>query len=160
MTGADKEAAEWLKQLFEQGDADGMHAANMHAALRSRPKALDTRLLVRYTCPNKRRCILLDVFTCPQHDGEVLFCRPPHKNSEARNVQTSNEAGRAKNTLDGNRHWPAQASQVKQLLGHGKNGMEASCDHVAMTARSDELAADIDQALETGETTRRTIMPT
>jgi len=58
------------------------------------------------------------------------------KQSESINLERSNEAGRAKNTFDGNNHWMPRSYWIEQSALHHPedvgSGLSLQCDHVGV----------------------------
>lgn len=143
-----------LADLFKAMNANPDHAEAMHAALKKRPATFKRVLRLRYVCPNKKRCPLLDVFECSIHPDETLFYRWPYKHSVPRNLERSNEAGRQANTRDGKNHWNAQASNVDALapLANGKGSLGMLCDHLDSQIDGQRLFNDLTAARDTPKT--------
>lgn len=79
-------------------------------------------LRVRYHCRDRRACTLAKVYASP--DGLVVH-QPAYKLSPRVNAASTNEAGREKNTTDGDRRWKAQTFPLSQALN-----LSLNCPHV------------------------------
>lgn len=72
----------------------------LYRALTADPGRPRTLRRLQYRCPE--RCQLLDAIDI---SGTVLLHQKRFKQSDAVNRKRSSDAGRAKNTFDGNNHW-------------------------------------------------------
>lgn len=90
----------------------------------------------------RRGCLLLHVWDAPE--GTVWY-RPAYKLSPGLNLENSNAAGRANNTLDGDRRWKANLAPFDHVRMFDPNGgISLECDHVHhyLTARKMIWAVD------------------
>ncbi len=74
-------------------------------------------------CKCQRRCTLLHVYQTPRG---LAFHQPRHRLSPGLNDRTSNTAGRAKNTEDGDHKWRRTDGMMSQAVN-----LNLNCDHVA-----------------------------
>lgn len=106
-------------------------AAELYQALLVSGRIPGLRQLT-YRC-DRHRCLLLDAIETPL--GVVLH-QLRFKQSEAVNLDRSNEAGRAKNTYDGANHWRPRTYFLNQSAlkfdtdPHAMLGIQ--CDHVGV----------------------------
>lgn len=108
--------------------------------------------VVEYRCA-RRGCLLLHVWRTP--DG-LKYYQPGYKLSAALNERDSNAAGRARNTIDGDRRWRSRGGVLDDLQGWGADvGIPLQCDHLNSVAPSDEVLAQAEAATP-GSPTRRT----
>lgn len=78
----------------------------------------------QYRC-RRRGCTLMTVIKV---GGLTLARSADYKFSRGLNGERSVAAARAKNTLDGDRHWPGHTFDVEELAGWGETaGMDANC---------------------------------
>lgn len=121
---------------------------DLYTALVSSGRLAELRRLT-YRC-TVARCLLLDVVETPL--GVVLH-QKRFKNSSEVNQRRSNAAGRAKNTLDGDRRWKPRTYFLQQSAlswpDDAAGGQSLQCDHVGVLAdggdlilRSVDFAAD------------------
>ena len=95
-------------------------------------------VLHRYMC--RRGCQVATVF---RYQGLTLCAVADHKLSHGANQTRSVAAARLKNTLDGDRHWPAHVYDVDELAEFGPDvGVSMACRHqLTVTLAVDVLAA-------------------
>src|SRR5699024_1121464 len=62
--------------------------------------------VIAYRCPDRKRCLLLDVARFPDPVG-MVFHRPGYRLSPTVNAASSSADGRRVNTIDGDRRWKA-----------------------------------------------------
>lgn len=99
----------------------------------------------------QRGCTLLLVWDAPEG---TLWLRPAYKLSHGLNIESSSEAGRANNTLDGDRHWKANVAPFDQVRGYDPGGgLSLECRHVHRYVNRDELVAAVDNS-RPGEPTK------
>lgn len=92
----------------------------------------------------KRGCLLLLVWDAPE--GAIWF-RPAYKLSRGLNLESSNPAGRANNTADGDRHWKANLAPFDQVRSYAaEGGISLECDHVHRYTTRDELVGAVDSS--------------
>lgn len=90
----------------------------------------------------RRGCLLLLVWNAPEG---TLWFRPAYKLSHGLNLESSNAAGRANNTVDGHRHWKANLALFDQVrLFDEGGGISLECDHVHHFAVRDRIVAAVD----------------
>ena len=110
----------------------------LYRALTAEPGRLKAVRRLQYRCP--KRCQLLDAIEVP---GTILLHQKRFKNSDAVNQQRSNEAGRAKNTFDGDRHWLPRTYFIEvSALAHPEDPrmrLSLQCDHVGVLGDGDDL---------------------
>jgi hypothetical protein len=95
--------------------------------------------LHRYRC--RRGCPIAVVFAV---DDLLLCAVRDYKFSPGLNRVESVEAARAKNTLDGDRHWPSHVYDVKQLGGDPKAGIWMACRHYHGAVPIDAMTAAVE----------------
>jgi hypothetical protein len=122
-----------LAQARDEARQRSAIASAAYQALKS-TGALSSHRLIAYRCP--RRCLLLDVINIPQG---VILHRPSYKLSPSLNESSSNEAGRASNTTDGDRRWRQNTGFVSEW-----GNVPLNCDHVRVTLELDAVQADVD----------------
>ena len=133
MKSTEGDLTRWLAELYAKSD-------DRHAALDSAHQALVSAGLLskvtthRYMC--RRGCQIATVFLL----GDVVVCAVrDYKLSPGLNLSESVERGRARNSLDGDRHWAGHVYDVRDLAAFGsKGGMDMNCRHHHGTV----LAAD------------------
>jgi hypothetical protein len=101
------------------------------------PGRIERRL--QYRCTS--RCLLLDAIEAGE---SVLLHQKRYKNSDEINLRRSNEAGRARNTFDGDNHWKPRSYWIGQsALAHPEDLPEPrislQCDHVGVLPDGSEL---------------------
>lgn len=95
-----------------------------------KPKDRRAAALAIWRCEQKG-CTLLYVWRSPMG---TLFYQPRYKSSPGMNAEWSNEAGRARNTFDGDNHWKPTAGVLDQLRPFGDEaGMFVQCGHIPRT---------------------------
>lgn len=118
-------------------------AEALYVAVINEPGRLRTIRRLQYRCTAVDRCLLLDAIDTPLG---VLLHQKRFKNSDALNQQRSNEAGRAKNTFDGDRHWKPRTFYIEQsaLALDDADGatLEVLCDHVMAQIKPSAFAHD------------------
>ncbi|MGX0781853.1 hypothetical protein ACUXOQ_001820 [Dermabacter hominis] len=124
-----------LKQLLEAS-----HAADQEArafiGLLEKTGRKSSHLAIAYRC--KKRCTLFEVYRVP---GGLIFRQPRYRLSPLENLRGSSEAGRKKNTLDGNRRWKEQVGDLVDGVRH-----EVNCDHVLkFPLAADDVLNDIEE---------------
>ncbi|RCL89394.1 MAG: hypothetical protein DBW62_04485 [Microbacterium sp.] len=109
-----------LAQTASKSDAD----ARMYAALDN--QGLLSRVTThRYIC--RRGCPIATVYKV---GAAVMLAVRDYKYSPGLNEAQSVESARAKNTLDGNRHWPAHVYDMTDLAEWGDDaGASIVCRH-------------------------------
>ena len=107
-----------------------MDAESLYVALISNPGRLSQLRRLTYRCA-KHRCLLLDVVETPL--GVVLHQKRFKQSAEV-NEGRSNEAGRAKNTFDGDNHWKPRTYWLNEsalsLSDDPRSNQPLNCDHV------------------------------
>ena len=127
---------ESLSEMIAHQDEIQRLAAAAYDATRKLGKLSSHRLL-SYRCP--RRCLLLDVAQFPAPVGVVLHT-PGYKRSPTVNEATSTAAGRAANTVDGDRRWKAHTFLPEQAIN-----VTLACDHVeSVLLDLETVQADLD----------------
>jgi hypothetical protein len=77
---------------------------------------------VTYRCATERRCLLLDLVLTPQ---QLIVHKPRYRRSPSLNEQTSTDAGRARNTLDGDRRWKGWTLDIRDA-----DSFSLDCNHL------------------------------
>ncbi len=99
-------------------------------------------LLGEYRC--RQRCGLLVAWQAP---GPIRLARlRPYKLSAGKNQAKSTPSARAKNTLDGDRHWRSRVLVLDDLAGWPGLALDLNCDHYAGHILASELLAEIAEA--------------
>lgn len=112
-----------LDALFLQSGRDEA-IQSLHTFLVAE-KLLSKVTLHKYICRQKG-CQIATVFRAA---GLTLCAVRDNKLSPGLNEAVSVEAARAKNTLDGARHWPGHVYEVDRLAVDPRGGMEMECRH-------------------------------
>lgn len=115
MTNLDRQR----KTMFSESEARTEQATRFYELLKERGE-IKSHLAVTYRCP--RLCTLAQVL--PTKAG-IIVHRPGYKHSPKVNEATSNAAGRARNTLDGDRRWTADTFMLQDAAN-----LVVNCDHV------------------------------
>lgn len=145
-------AIEGVAAAVERMTADG---ALIRAAYEAMPRAwLRSALLVEYRCPNKKGCLLLHAWRQEFTYYYVKDYRLSPRRAEERTVASA----RAKNTLDGDRHFRPRAGRLQDFRGWGENvGLDLQCDHLdPVVVRAGDILADAAKATR-GHPFRRVI---
>jgi hypothetical protein len=113
----------------------------LYVALIGDPARLGKLRRLQYRCDTERRCLLLDAVAT---GDTILLHQKRFKNSDAVNKRRSNEAGRARNTFDGDRHWLPRSYFIGQsALAHPDDRptprLSLQCDHVGVLPGGDDL---------------------
>jgi hypothetical protein len=134
---------EWFEALLAQHDDETAALDDAFRALKG-AGLLSKVVLHRYQC--SRGCQIAVVFRAA---GRLLCAVRDYKYSPGMNERQSVAAARAKNTLDGNRHWPDHVYDVIQLDRFGTHtqpaGITMNCRHHLGTV----LTRDIRSAVAT-----------
>lgn len=105
---------------------------DLYTALISDGRATQLRRLT-YRCATPHRCLLLDVIETPL--GTVLH-QKRYKSSPEVNLRRSSAAGRAANTIDGDRRWKPRTFYLEQSglawSQEPRAGQSLRCDHVGV----------------------------
>lgn len=112
-------------------------------------------LLVEYHCADSARCPLLRVW----HSLSLgpSFYQPAYVLTEARNLERSNEEGRARHTTDGGGRWTPTFGRWAEVADEDEAaGWELHCRHTDVKVRAADVRADIDAATP-GRPVRRRI---
>lgn len=101
--------------------------------------------LHKYQC-QKDACQIATVFRV---DGDVLCAVRDYKFSPGLNQQTSVEAARRKNTLDGNRWWPGHVYNVSRLdspydIEGNRSRILMACRHFHGMIRTADILATVE----------------
>ncbi|WIY82576.1 hypothetical protein [Propionimicrobium sp. PCR01-08-3] len=120
---------EEIRSAARHLDERTARAEQAYAVLEKEGQALK-RADVQYRCPNRRGCILATVYRTSEG---VLIHTNPYKFSPSVNTQSSNESGRARSTVDGDRHWKARTF----FLDQGMN-IQVTCDHLTARVRTNK----------------------
>ena len=106
-------------------------------------KHIRAATVLEYRCRTKG-CLLLIAWRSPQG---LLFYQPDYKLSPTMNTADSNESGRARNTLDGDRHWMPTAGSLDDFRGWGPTcALHMDCRHVRRPIPTDDLLAAAEAA--------------
>lgn len=107
-----------------------------------KPKDRRAAALAIWRCEQKG-CTLLHVWRSPMG---ILFYQPRYTSSPGMNAESSTEAGRAKNTFDGDNHWKPTAGVLDHLRDWGKDaGLTVQCAHIPrQTIAEPDLFAVVD----------------
>lgn len=141
---------EAVRRLAQRGEG----ADDLYRTLLSSPQLKDRRRLT-YRCATSNRCLLLDAIDAGPLG--VVIHQKRYKYSHEVNVQRSNEAGRAKNTSDGENHWsPRTYYSDQSTLSHPEEphySLSVQCDDVGVLKDGSPvtlLAADFHADWEAG----------
>ena len=114
-------------------DALTRQAEGLIALLRNTGRRSSHRAL-RYRCA--RNCTLLEVYRFP--DLGLVLQQPRYKHSPRLNAESSNESGRAANTVDGDRRWKGRTYLIEACLN-----VVLECDHLhAVVVGRERVIAD------------------
>lgn len=110
----------------------------LYVALIGDPARLREVRRLTYRC-HAERCLLLDALAV---GDAVLLHQKRFKNSDEVNQRRSNEAGRARNTFDGDNHWKPRSYWIGQsALAHPEDRpaprLSIQCDHVGVVDGQD-----------------------
>lgn len=113
----------------------------LYVALMGDPTRLRALRRLTYRCADRKRCLLLDAVAVAE---TILFHQKRFKNSNEVNQRRSNEAGRSKNTFDGDRHWMPRSYFIGQSAlaypdGNPTPRQSLQCDHVGVLADGNDL---------------------
>lgn len=134
------QAGQLLAALFQASDDAKKAREDLHTALRENGY-LSRVTLHRYMCA-QRGCQIATVFKA---GGTVLCAVRDYRLSRGLNERRSVASARAKNTLDGERHWPSHVYDVTELADWGGSvGFDLTCNHFTGTL----LAADVMKAVD------------
>jgi hypothetical protein len=116
-------------------------AEALYLALIGSPERLRNLRRLTYWCDRQDgRCLLLDAVAV---DATVLLHQKRYKYSDAVNERRSSEAGRARNTFDGQTHWKPRTYWIGQsaLAYPDDVGSQLSiqCDHVGVRPDGSEV---------------------
>lgn len=106
--------ADWWRALNERAEADDLAVSDAFQQLEN--AGLINRVVVgRYICA-KKGCKLATVIRL----GDSILTRTrDYKLAPGANVALSIEAARARNTIDGDRHWPGHDFDVSHMASFG-----------------------------------------
>jgi len=136
------ELGEWFGNLISQANdrSEALQDAHRHLV---EGGYLHNVVLHQYQC--RRGCQIATVFKV---GGTVLCAVRDYKFSRGLNAERSVAAAREKNTLDGDRWWPAHVYDVEELdrfsAGDNLAGMSMNCRHYTGTV----LASDVLKTVE------------
>jgi hypothetical protein len=131
---------DWFRRLLAA--SDDAQDARERAFQEFENAGLVNRIVVaRYSC-RRRGCVLATVVRI----GDQVLCRTrDYKLAPGTNLARSVESARAKNTIDGQRHWPGHTFDVTDLAAWGDQaGVDMNCRHGLRTV----LARDVLAAVE------------
>ena len=135
---------EWFATLLNSAEADADAIQRAYQALRdtndTRGTPLINRVILhRYQC--QRGCQIAVVF---QAAGTVMCAVLDYKYSPGLNEAQSVASARAKNTLDGDRHWPSHVYDVTSLAEWGEGtGVSLACRHYRGLLSGAQILGDI-----------------
>lgn len=139
---------EWWDQLIRSTDDREEAAQRAYQHLtnltdREGVSYLAKVTLHTYIC--SRGCKIATVFRA----GKNTLCAVrDYKYSPGLNERQSVEAARAKNTLDGNRHWPGHVFDVDQIAEWGEStGISMNCRHYRGVRSGAQILKDIGRAV-------------
>lgn len=131
--------AEMWRSVMEAQESHKARIEHVHITLRN-AGLLSRVALHRYMC--KRGCQLATVF---RFEGMTLAAVRDYKYSPGLNAERSVASARERNTLDGNRHWPAHVYDVGDLATWGESaGFDVACGHHRSTLAAREVLASVD----------------
>ena len=137
-TETEDEFSEFMHQLFQMNDDHQEAIDKLHQTLSERGWLHRVRLHT-YICA-RRGCKIATVYRAA---GLTLCEVRDYKLSPGMNQARSVAEARAKNTLDGDRHWPSRVYDVEELdrfsAGTQLVGVTMNCPHYTGT----QLARDI-----------------
>lgn len=112
----------------------------LYSALINSRRLSDLRRMT-YWCPS--RCLLLDAIQVPD-PGRVLLHQKRHKFSDRINEARSSEAGRRRNTFDGEDHWKPRTYYIgSSALDYPDDvpvmQQSLQCDHVGVLPDGGEV---------------------
>lgn len=143
MTSGDlRDAFDGIAAAVELMTQDG---AMIRAAYEAMPRdRLKEELLVEYRCPNKKACLLLHAWG---RDLTFYYVKD-YKLSTRRTEDRTVASARAKNTLDGYRHFRPRAGRLEDFRGWGESvGLDLQCDHLdPVVVRAGDIFADAARA--------------
>lgn len=128
-----------LIAAMERAVERGKVADAIYEALRSTGRLPRQRALT-YRCRNRARCLLLEVIPTPEG---LLFHTPEYKLSRKLNEASSSESGRAKNTVDGQRHWRGHS-----FFEESAGNCPVNCDHVRDAIELADVREDLTSGLK------------
>lgn len=129
---------QWWKQLTDQAEA---RADALHHAWQTLENAgvLNHVVVHRYLCRHRRGHPLATVIRV---SGVTVVRTRDYKFSPGLNAERSVETARAKNTLDGERHWPGPTLDVTDLAEWGPQaGVDMNCRHALRTVLAQDILA-------------------
>lgn len=137
MTNQDLDLSAWFAAIVAAHDERSDAIQDAYQQLRD--TGLLSRVTVhRYMC--QRGCQIATVF---RTGGSTLCAVRDYKYSPGLNKSQSVESARMKNTLDGDRHWPAHVYDVDELAEWGENtGMSVACRHYRGVLNGARVLAD------------------
>lgn len=147
---ADDLEAFW-QMIRQSGERDEAIAAAYLAIPKRRLRQV---LLVEYRCYAGAGCLLLHIWQSPQG---ILFYKQGAKLSSTRNAAMSNESGRRRNTVDGDRDWRGYGGVLDDLRSWADTavGLPLQCAHVDTYAPAAAVLRDTDQSRPGNPTKRR-----
>lgn len=125
---------EWFRDLLDRTEE---HAAALDAAhTHLKNSGMLSKVVVQeYHC--KRRCVVATVFVV---GGSTLCAVRDYKLSPGLNERQSVEAARKRNTLDGDRHWPAHVFELEALADWPQEaGIGMNCRHYRGTIHARDI---------------------
>jgi len=125
----DEQMGEWLAQALASADdaRTALDDAYQHLV---NLKLVNKVKVGEYRC--HKGCTLVTVVRL---GVRTLARTTPTKYGRDLNAQRSVETARAKNTLDGDHHWPSYTFDVDALAETPSNGFEANCWHKLRTIK-------------------------
>ncbi len=137
-----KEALEFFANLLRSSEDRQSSIDRTYFGLRD--LGLLSKVIVhRYQC--KRGCQIAQAYS---HGGRVFLSVRDYKYSRGMNEASSVPRAREKNTLDGDRHWPAHVYDMTQLAEWGDDaGAQAICRHYKGLLTGSRVLRDADGVL-------------
>ena len=140
----ESEIDQWVTALLESSTNRTQTLQDAYVHLRD-AGLLANAEVHRYMC--RRGCQLVKVF---RWGGTTLAYVADYRFSPGMNAAKSVPEARAKNTLDGDRWWPAHVYDVTEVAKWAAEGggVTVACRHFHGLLRGDEILADIAPALQ------------
>lgn len=126
MTDSTEDLSNWMARLLAAHDDRTAAIQTAYSQLES-ANLLAKVTLHRYQCSSPKACQIARVIQI----GDLVLCSVrDYKYSPGMNIARSVPAARAKNTLDGDSHWPGHVHDVSALAEWGAAaGISMVCRH-------------------------------
>lgn len=139
--------AEWWKSFVKAREQRGLGASDDHAQAHDAYQQLENAGLIGKVTVHSYRCRRCGPRATVIRLGDHTIVRTrDYKFSPGMNLDRSVESARAKNTLDGDRHWPGHTYDVDQLVDQlagfePSAGFTVACRHVVETILAEDVLA-------------------